>query len=77
MAARVRAPTLIIDVDEEELFDRHANGRAVFEVIRANAGAEYAIYPGRHYDIYRQHRRAALDRAIGWFRVHLRERAWP
>lgn len=77
VAVRVRAPTLIIDVDKEELFDRRANGRAVFEVIRANAVAEYEIYPGRHYDIYRRHRRAALDRAIGWFRVHLRERAWP
>ncbi len=70
-AHRIRIPTLVMDVEDEELFDRNANGRAVYEIVRANAEAAYEAWPGRHYDIYDKHRRAALDRAIGWFDEHL------
>ena len=45
-AGAVKVPTLIIDVSEEELFDRMANGRAVYDIIRQNTEAEYKTYPG-------------------------------
>jgi|TARA_B100000959_G_C14922745_1_gene600218 hypothetical protein len=70
-AAAVTAPTLIIDVSEEELFDRKANGRAVFEIIEANAEANYKTYQGKHYDIYYRHYRAASTLALEWFKMHL------
>ena len=72
-AHRIRVPTLVIDVESEELFDRNANGRAVYEIVRENAPAAYRAYPGRHYDIYRRHHHDARDRAIDWFFAHLME----
>ena len=38
-ANRIRVPTLIIDVDAEELFSRMANGHAVYEIIKNDAEA--------------------------------------
>ena len=73
-AGDVRVPTLIIDVTEEELFDRTANGRAAYDVIRQNAEAEYITYPGQHYSIYRQHFEAASSAALEWFRKYLMPR---
>lgn len=72
-AADVRVPTLIIDVEEEELFDRMKNGHAVFDVIQANGIAAYKAFPGKHYDIYNTHRDAATQLAIDWFITHLSE----
>ncbi len=70
-AARIQAPTLIIDVEDEELFDRTANGRAVYDIVRARMTADYVLYPGRHYDIYGRHLSAARARAADWFIAHL------
>ena len=74
LAAAVKVPTLIIDVTEEELFDRTANGRAVYDIIRQNAEAEYKTYPGRHYRIYGSHFSAASSAALEWFQKHLTSR---
>ena len=71
LAAAVKVPTLIIDVTEEELFDRKANGRAVYDIIRQNAEAEYKTYPGRHYSIYGSHFAAASSAALEWFQKYL------
>ena len=71
LAGDVRVPTLIIDVTEEELFDRMANGRAAYDVIRQNAEAEYKTYPGQHYSIYRRHFEAASSAALEWFQKYL------
>ena len=71
LAAGIRAPTLIIDVTGEELFDRMKNGRAVYEIINNNVQAEYRTYPGKHYGIYNQHYPAASSLALDWFKRHL------
>lgn len=71
VAAAVTAPTLIIDVDGEELFDHRKNGLAVFDIIKANATAEYKTYAGKHYDIYSRHYEAASSLALDWFKRHL------
>ena len=70
-AARIRVPTLIIDVDAEELFSRMANGHAVYEIIKNEAEAEYKTYPGKHYDIYDRHYPAASSLALEWFKRYL------
>ncbi len=71
VAASVTAPTLIIDVNGEELFDRTKNGLAVYEIIKANATAEYKAYTGKHYDIYSRHHDASSSLALDWFTQHL------
>ena len=71
LANDVKVPTLIIDVTEEELFDRMANGQAVYDIIRQNVEADYKTYPGQHYSIYRRHLEAASTAALEWFRRHL------
>jgi len=70
-AAAITAPTLIIDVKNEELFDRQKNGHAVYEIINGNAVAEYKTYSGKHYDIYSRHYEAASSLALEWFKQHL------
>ena len=72
-AGRIRVPTLIIDVEEEELFDRTKNGQAAFELISKNTEADYKLFPGGHYDIYYKHSSVATTLAIEWFETHLME----
>lgn len=73
-ADRVRAATLIVDAEKEELFDIALNGRAVYEIVRENAPAEYHVFPITHYEIYSgEYYEKALDLQIDWFRRHLRE----
>ncbi len=70
-AHKVRVPTLIIDVTEEELFDRMANGHAVYEIVREHTEAAYQTYPGTHYSIYNRHYSTASTLALEWFSRHL------
>ncbi len=70
-AHQIRVPTLIIDVDAEELFNRMTNGHAVYEIIDNEADAEYKAYPGKHYDIYNRHYPAASTLALEWFKRYL------
>jgi len=70
-ADRIAVPTLIIDVEQEELFDRMQHGHALYEIVRQRAPAEYRTFPGRHYDIYSEHRDAALALALDWFKRYL------
>ena len=70
-AHKIRVPTLVIDVDGEELFNRITNGHAVYEIIKNEAVAEYQTYPGKHYDIYSRHYSAASSLALEWFKRYL------
>lgn len=73
---RIRAPTLIIDAEFEELFDRIANGKAVFDTISQNAVALYHTFPGKHYDVYNQFWADAVALACDWFDEHLQAGIW-
>ena len=70
-ADKIRVPTLVIDVDGEELFNRMTNGHAVYEIIKNEAVAEYKTYPGLHYSIYNRHYPAASSLALEWFKRYL------
>ena len=70
-ASNVRVPTLIIDVTEEELVDRHTHGLAAYEIIRQNTICDYHLLPGKHYDIYGLHFDEARSLALHWFKTHL------
>jgi dienelactone hydrolase len=70
-AANIRVPSLIIEVDQEELVNRLDHGLAVYELVRPNAISEYRLLPGKHYDIYDRHREEAKNLALAWFKAHL------
>ena len=71
-ANKILVPTLIVDVDSDELFDRKKNGKAVYDIIKQNAEAKYKVFPGTHYDIYYKHFEASNKLALDWFIKHLK-----
>ncbi|MDP6516914.1 MAG: CocE/NonD family hydrolase [Alphaproteobacteria bacterium] len=71
VADRITVPTLVIDAEAEELFDRHKNGRAVYDIVKERVPADYVLYSGAHYAIYGPHRGASIERAVAWFTTHL------
>ena len=70
-AEQVRVPTLVIDAEQEELFDPERNGRALYEIVREHAPARYETFPCKHYAIYEQYYRSAAKLARDWFVEHL------
>ncbi len=69
---RVNAATLIVDAEEEELFNRMINGKATYERLKDRVPAEYHALPGKHYDIYRDKGyEKAMALEIGWLKKHL------
>ncbi|HEX9890006.1 MAG TPA: alpha/beta fold hydrolase [Nitriliruptorales bacterium] len=71
VAPWVRAPTLVIDADEENFVDVTEHGQRIVELIRPNAPVRYERFPCGHFDIYEQYREPATDLAVAWFREHL------
>ena len=68
----VSVPTLIIDAEDEELFDRTINGQALYAELKPRTDAKYLVIPGKHYDIYRDDGYAtALKAAQQWFTRYL------
>jgi dienelactone hydrolase len=70
-AGQIRVPTLVIDAEHEELMDRMQNGHALYEIVRQNAPAEYAVFPCKHYEIYDVHYREAAKLARDFLVRHL------
>jgi dienelactone hydrolase len=64
--------TLVIDAENEELFDRSINGKALYESLKGRVDTRYLTLPGKHYAIYRdQGYKDALKAAQDWFVEHL------
>lgn len=75
-AGKISIPILMIDAENEELFDRHKAGELVIERAKANgAAAKYHVVPGiTHYGIYRgEARDEAIALAIEWYGEHLKK----
>ncbi|WP_205743049.1 alpha/beta hydrolase [Halioglobus maricola] len=70
----LNVPTLIIDAEDEELFDRRVNGMALHESLEGRVENQYLVLPGKHYDIYRDEGyRQALTAAQNWFLKYLKK----
>lgn len=71
---QVQAPTLIIDVENEELFDISENGRKVYDLIKERIPSKYHLFEATtHYQVYSgEPYRQATQMAIEWFTEHLK-----
>jgi dipeptidyl aminopeptidase/acylaminoacyl peptidase len=75
VADRVEVPTLLIDAENEELFDRRDHGGRIYEILRTHGTApvSYVVLPGlTHYGIYREGFEQSTDLALAWFDLHLK-----
>lgn len=70
-AARIKAPTLFLDAEFEELNNRLENGWAAYMMVRQNALAEYDTYPCKHYGVYDEFYQPSVDRAVAWYKKYL------
>ena len=69
---KLTIPTLIIDAEDEELFDRSQNGLALYEALKDRVPSRYLTLPGKHYAVYRDEGYVkALKAAQDWFVTHL------
>jgi dipeptidyl aminopeptidase/acylaminoacyl peptidase len=74
-AHKITAPTLLIDAENEELFDRRDHGQRVYEILRAKGTVpvRYEVVPGiAHYGIYREAFDRSVELALEWFDLHLK-----
>jgi len=70
---KVSSPTLIIDAENEELFDRRVNGLALHQSLKGRIATNYKVIEGKHYDLYRgDGYEQALKAAQDWFLEHLK-----
>jgi dienelactone hydrolase len=70
---KINVPTLIIDAQDEEFFDRLKNGKTLYDTLKGRVDTQYMLLPGKHYDIYRQESPKAIQAAIEWFNKYLKE----
>jgi dienelactone hydrolase len=62
------AATLIIDAEEEALFDITQNGQLLHERIKSRVDSRYMTFPGKHYDMYKgDNLEGARSEALQWF----------
>jgi len=76
MASRIKVPTLLIDAELEQLFDRQDAGSRVFDIIRSHGTtpAHYEVFPGiKHWEIYSKGFQRGTDLALEWFNQYLRD----
>ena len=67
-----RAASLIIDAENEELFDIREHGQAVHAILKNRVPVKYHVVPDiDHYGIYRDARGKAVEMAIDWYKKHL------
>lgn len=69
-APNVRAASLFIIAEKEELFDNRPN--AILASSRVKGPTKLASLPGGHYAIYTDQREKAVDLAIAWYREHMK-----
>ena len=71
-AHRLKVPILLIDAENEELFDRHEHSEKVYNIVKDKVEAKYHVEPGiQHYGIYRERYAQGSDLALEWFQEHL------
>ena len=71
---QLNIPTLIIDAENETLFDRTQNGLLLHNSIKDRLDTKYIAYPGGHYDLYKgDNQKAAFKEASAWLVKYLKQ----
>jgi dienelactone hydrolase len=70
-AGGITAPSLFIDQEEEELFDRNVQYPEVIKRMDPSVPTEYHTFPGPHYDIYEKNYERGSNLERDWFIKHL------
>ncbi len=72
--AKLKAPILFIDAENEELFDRHQHAEKAYNLVKDKVPAKYHVEPGiQHYGIYQARYVQGADLAVAWFNEHLKK----
>ncbi|ARN76415.1 dienelactone hydrolase [Oceanicoccus sagamiensis] len=70
---RLTAPTLIIEAEQEELYNRQKNGVLMHQIIKDRIESRYIAYPGKHYAMYSgDNLEAGREAALQWFLKYLK-----
>lgn len=75
-AARIKAPTLLVVAEKEELLDNKQNGIKVYDIIKArnDVPTELHVIKGiSHYGVYREAFDEVTRLEIAWFAKHLHQ----
>jgi dienelactone hydrolase len=67
----IRVACLLIDQEDEELFDRSKQLPVLHEMLRGKVPVSYHTLPGKHYDIYDKNYAMGSKLARDWFLEHL------
>ena len=68
------AATLIIDAENETLFETKMNGELLYNRIKENTESRYLVLPGGHYDLYKgSSLNSARKAMLQWFKKHLKK----
>lgn len=67
----IQVPSLLIDQEDEELFDRSKQLPVLHEMLKAKVPVAYHTLPGTHYDIYDKNYPEGSKLARDWFLEHL------
>ena len=73
-ANKIKVPTLIIDVEKDELLNYEKNGKRVADILKAQKTVvkHHLLKDGTHYSIYNQHLSDVLKIQIDWFNQYLK-----
>jgi dienelactone hydrolase len=69
--SEISVPTLIIDVEKEELWDVNKNGKAAFDRIPCKSKEYYVLKGYNHYDAYKGGADEARKVTMSFFQKHL------
>jgi len=67
----INIPSLLIDQEDEELFDRTKQLPVLYDLLKDKVPAAYHTLPGKHYDIYEKNYPQGSKLARDWFIEHL------
>jgi dipeptidyl aminopeptidase/acylaminoacyl peptidase len=72
-SAKIKAPTMILVAEKEELMSNDENGKKAFDFLQANkVPSEYHVLPGiGHYGVYKEAFDEATKLEAAWFAAHL------
>jgi dienelactone hydrolase len=67
----ISVPTLLIDQQDEELFDRASQLPVLYEILKDKVPSAHHTFDGSHYDIYEKNYKEGARLAKDWFLKHL------